>query len=116
MPADSGNNYSRNIISILLAASVIGLFIFYRKEVSDAFEKIRISWVVLGLTCFLINYFFRAARLHRIDQENNCSLSRCGLLFESAWVCNLYAPYASRRTFPSIHFKIDGGYRYKRGC
>jgi len=69
MPADSGNNYSRNIISILLAASVIGLFIFYRKEVSDAFEKIRISWVVLGLTCFLINYFFRAARLHLLTKR-----------------------------------------------
>jgi len=69
MPADSGNHYSRNIVSILLAASVIGLFLFYHKEVSDAFEKIRISWVVLGLTCFLINYFFRAARLHLLTKR-----------------------------------------------
>ena len=52
MAADSGKNYSRSFISFLLAASVIGLFIFYRKEVSDAFKGISISWVVLGLTAF----------------------------------------------------------------
>lgn len=69
MPADSGNHYSRNIVSILLAASVIGLFLFYHKEVSDAFENIRISWVVLGLTCFLINYFFRAARVRVLTKR-----------------------------------------------
>ena len=69
MAADSAKNYSRNFISFLLAASVIGLFIFYRKEVSDAFKGISISWVVLGLTCFLINYFFRAARVHVLTKS-----------------------------------------------
>ena len=69
MAADSGKNYSRSFISFLLAASVIGLFIFYRKEVSDAFKGISISWVVLGLTCFLINYLFRAARVHVLTKS-----------------------------------------------
>lgn len=69
MAADSGKNYSRNFISFLLAASVIGLFIFYRKEVSDAFKGISILWVVLGLTCFQINYLFRAARVHVLTKR-----------------------------------------------
>ena len=69
MAADSGKNYSRNFISFLLAASVIGLFIFYRKEVSDAFKGISLLWVVLGLTCFQINYLFRAARVHVLTKR-----------------------------------------------
>lgn len=69
MAADSGKNYSRNVFSALLAASVVGLFLFYRNEVFDAFEEICISWVVLGLICFLINYFFRAARIHVLTKR-----------------------------------------------
>ena len=68
-----------------------------------------------GLTCFLINYFFRAAA-SSIDQENHGSISGCGLLFESAWVCNVYAPHASRRTIPSIHFKVTAGIDIKEGA
>ena len=69
MAADSGKNYSRNIFSAILAVSVVGLFLFYRNEVFDAFEEICISWVVLGLICFLINYFFRAARIHVLTKR-----------------------------------------------
>lgn len=69
MAADSGKNHSRNILSALLAGCVIGLFLFYRKDVLDAFEGIRISWVVLGLICFLINYLFRATRIHILTKR-----------------------------------------------
>jgi hypothetical protein len=69
MAADSAKNYSRNFFSFLLAASVLGFFIFYRQEVSDAFKEISLSWAVIGLSCFLINYCFRAARVHVLTKR-----------------------------------------------
>lgn len=69
MAADSGKSYRRHFISALLAASVIGLFIFFRKEVSDAFKEISLLWAVLGLTGFLISYCFRAARVHVLTKS-----------------------------------------------
>ena len=64
MAADSGNNHLKRIISAILAVCVIGLFLFYKNEVFHAFKGINIAWVVVGLICFLINYSFRATRIH----------------------------------------------------
>ncbi len=69
MAADSGNNHSRTFFSALLAASVIGLFLYYQDEVFDAFAGINISWVGLGLICFLFNYAFRATRIHVLTKK-----------------------------------------------
>lgn len=69
MAADSGKHFNRNLFSALLAASVIGLFFFYRHEVLEAFVGIRLSWVLCGLIAFVFNYICRAARIHVLTKR-----------------------------------------------
>ena len=69
MAADLGKYHSRTFFSALLAISVLGLFLFYRDDVLNAFVGIRRAWVGLGLICFLTNYAFRAARIHVLTQK-----------------------------------------------
>jgi uncharacterized membrane protein YbhN (UPF0104 family) len=69
MAADSSRQRASFAFSLILGLSVVGLFLFYRQEVFDAFRGIRIPWILLGLACFLVNYVCRAARIHLLTQK-----------------------------------------------
>jgi hypothetical protein len=51
-------------VSVLLAAGVFGLALYYRQEVLTALSGIRTGWAIGGFFCILANYLFRALRLN----------------------------------------------------
>ena len=70
MAAGSGKHYSNIVFSALLAASVIGLVVYFADDVLAAITDARLNYVAAGLVCFIVNYLARATRLHWLTQRN----------------------------------------------
>jgi uncharacterized membrane protein YbhN (UPF0104 family) len=55
-------------VSILVAAAVIIMALYYGSELIDALQHVQIGWALAGLGCYGVNYYLRAMRFRFISK------------------------------------------------
>ncbi len=52
-----------------LALGVVGAAFYYGRELVDVLQRVDRLWLAAGLGCYVVNYFFRAVRLHFLSRR-----------------------------------------------